>query len=214
MKYKIISSGSEGNCVVINDCIAIDIGVSFKALQSVYKTLKIVLLTHIHGDHFNTTTIKTLSRERPTLRFGCGTWLVKSLIDCGVSRLNIDVYEAGKIYDYTAFRVSPVILYHDVKNYGYRLYKGGERAIYATDTSHLQGITAKNYDLYLIEANYDEEELQERIRLKQGTGEYIYENRVINTHLSKDQADAFLLENMSEDSEYVYLHCHKEKTEQ
>lgn len=211
MNYNIISTGSHGNAVVLNDYILIDCGVPFKALNEVYKGLRIVFLTHKHNDHLNKATIKRLAFERPTLRFACGKWLVADLLECDVSERNIDVLEIGKIYDYKAFKVSPVELYHDVPNCGYRLFFEGEKAIYATDTQHLEGITARGYDLYLIEANYIEEELQERIRLKQESGEYSYEMNAANRHLSKEQADAFLLDNMGENSQYVYLHGHIDK---
>ena len=211
MNYNIISTGSQGNCVILNDCIAIDMGVPFKALKEVYKDLKIVLLSHRHSDHFNPTTIKTLARERPTLRWACCEWLVPNLVECGVGKRNIDVLTIGKIYDYKAFKVSPIKLYHDVDNCGYRVFYGDKKAIYATDTHTLEGITAKDYDLYLIEANYGEEELQERINRKMETGEYCYELNVAKRHLSHEQASAFLLENMRKDSEYVFLHGHKEK---
>lgn len=48
MDYEIVATGSSGNCVIINNIIAIDAGVPFKALKPFYKDLKIVLLTHIH----------------------------------------------------------------------------------------------------------------------------------------------------------------------
>lgn len=213
MKYNIISTGSHGNAVVLNDCILIDCGVSFKALKDVYKQLKIVLLTHEHGDHFNKTTIKQLAKERPTLRFACCEWLVSLLVECDVSERNIDVLEIGKIYDYKVFKLSPIKLYHDVPNCGYRLFFNEKKAIYATDTEHLDGITAKEYDLYLIEANYQNEELQERITAKQDTGEYCYELNVANRHLSKEQADEFLIENMGVKSRYEYLHGHIDKSD-
>ena len=38
----------------------------FKKLNEYYKQLKIVLLTHIHQDHFNKKTISKLAIERPT----------------------------------------------------------------------------------------------------------------------------------------------------
>lgn len=213
MKYNIISTGSHGNAVVLNDCILIDCGVSFKALKDVYKQLKIVLLTHEHGDHFNKTTIKQLAKERPTLRFACCEWLVSLLVECDVSERNIDVLEIGKIYDYKVFKLSPIKLYHDVPNCGYRLFFNEKKAIYATDTEHLNGITAKDYNLYLVEANYQNEELQERIRTKQDTGEYCYELKVASRHLSKEQADEFLIENMGVNSRYEYLHGHIDKSD-
>ncbi len=213
MKYNIISTGSHGNAVVLNDNILIDCGVPFKALKSIYKQLQIVLLTHEHTDHLNRTTIKRIAEERPTLRFGCCEWLVPILIECNVSKRNIDVFKIGKLYDYSVFKVSPIKLYHDVQNCGYRLFLGGKKAIYATDTAHLNGIIAKDYDLYLIEANYEKEELQERIRVKQEAGQYSYEINVASRHLSKEQTDEFLLENMGANSRYEYLHGHIDKSD-
>lgn len=212
MNYNIISTGSQGNAVVVDEIILIDCGVSFKALKDVYKELQIVLLTHIHADHFKRSTIKRLAKERPTLRFGCCEWLANELVEAGVSWRNIDVFEIGKVYDYEAFKVSPVKLYHNVPNCGYRIFANGEKAIYATDTEHLQGITAKDYDLYMIEANYTDEDLQERINAKLEAGEYCYELNVANRHLSHEQASEWLMDNMGEKSYYVFLHAHKDKS--
>lgn len=46
MEYKIISTGSKGNAVVVDGCILIDCGVPFRRLESVYRDLDAVLLTH------------------------------------------------------------------------------------------------------------------------------------------------------------------------
>lgn len=211
MEYEVIATGSTGNACVIGKSILIDCGVSFKALKEVYKNLKLVLLTHEHGDHFKPQTIKRLSQERPTLRFGCCEWLVGDLLTAGVDKLNIDVYKIGAIYDYKAFKVSPIKLYHNVPNCGYRIFANGEKAIYATDTGHLQGITAKDYSLYLIEANYEEEDLEQRIIEKTASGQYCYELHVAERHLSHEQASEFLLANMGQNSEYCFLHGHKDK---
>lgn len=211
MNYNIIKTGSLGNAVVLNDYLMVDIGVPFKALNEVYKDLKIVLITHEHHDHINRATVKKLAKERPTLRWACCEWLVPILLKCDVSERNIDVLEIGKIYDYKAFRVSPIKLYHDVPNCGFRLYFGDTKVFYATDTEHLNGIVAKDYDYYFIEANYVTNELEERIRKKAEAGEYSYEMNAAKRHLSKEQADAFLLENAGEHSRYEYLHMHIDK---
>lgn len=149
--------------------------------------------------------------ERPTIRIGCCQWLVKPLIEAGIPKQNIDVYEIGKIYDYKAFKVSPIKLYHNVENCGYRLFVGQEKAIYATDTGHMRGITAKGYDLYMIESNYDEDDLEQRIREKTATGQYCYELNVAERHLSHTQASEWLLANMKKNSEYVFLHQHQNR---
>ena len=154
MNYKIVSSCSTGNAVIIKDIILIDCGVTFKRLEKYYKKLKIVLLTHIHGDHFKKATIKKLAQERPSLRFACCEWLLKPLLECGVDRRNIDVLQIGTKYNYRLFKIVPIKLYHDVPQCGYRVLFDDYKVIYATDTRTLEGITAKNYDLYLIEGNY------------------------------------------------------------
>lgn len=211
MNYKIIASSSTGNATIIEDIILLDCGVSFKKIEKYYKNLKLVLLTHCHADHFKKETIKRLAYERPTLRFGCGEWLVDDLIKCGVNPKNIDVLEIGNKYNYNLFKIVPIKLYHDVEQCGYRIFINDKKIIYMTDTKTVEGITAKNYDLYLIEGNYDEEEIQEKIREKESKEEYAYEYRVINTHLSIQQATKFLAENMNNESEYVFMHQHVER---
>lgn len=206
MNYKIINSGSDGNGVIIEDTILIDCGISFKKLRDYYKKIEIVLLTHIHQDHFNKSTIKRLAYERPTLRFGCCEWLVKDLVECGVSKKNIDVYKIGKIYSYKDFKVIPITLYHDVPQCGYKLKINGNKLIYATDTNRIDHIIAQNYDYYFIEGNYEnEEELHQRAENK------YYESRVKDTHLSKVQATEWLIKNMGNKSKYIFMHEHKEK---
>lgn len=211
MTYKIIGSGSDGNGLIIEETILIDCGISFKKLKGDYRKLKIVLLTHRHQDHFNKATIKKLAIERPTLRFGCCEWLVKDLVECGVEKKNIDVLEIGKIYDYKDFKVIPIKLYHDVPNNGYKLKINGNKLIYATDTNRIDHIIAKDYDFYFIEGNYEsDEELAQRKSDKLLTGEYSYEDRVKETHLSKVQATEWLMENMGENSKYIFMHEHRE----
>ena len=211
MNYKIISSCSTGNAVIIKDIILIDCGVTYKKLKDDYKKIKLVLLTHIHSDHFKKETIKKLAQERPTLRFACCEWLLEPLLECGVNRKNIDVLEIGIKYDYKLFKVVPIKLYHDVPQCGYRILFDNYKIIYATDTRTLEGIIAKNYDLYLIEGNYEDKEIEERIRKKQEIQQYCYEYRARNTHLSKGQASDFLLNNMGDKSEYVFMHEHVER---
>lgn len=206
MKFNILNSGSDGNGVIIEDIILIDCGISFKKLEDYYKKLRIVLLTHKHSDHFNKATIKKLAYERPTLRFACCEWLVDELVKCGVEKKKIDVLKIGKNYNYKTFIVEPIKLYHDVPQCGYKLKIGTNRLIYATDTSKIDHIEAKNYDYYFIEGNYEnEEELHNR-----AVDEY-YENRVKRTHLSKVKATEWLMKNMGGSSKYIFMHEHKER---
>ena len=211
MKYKILNSGSDGNGLIIEDTILIDCGITFKKLKPHYKKLKIVLLTHIHRDHFNKATIKRLAKERPTLRFGCCEWLVEDLVKIGVEKKNIDVFTLEKNYDYEQFNLMVEELYHDVPNCCYKIKINGNKIIYATDTNRIDHIIAENYDFYFIEGNYyNEEELDKRKLEKLSRGEYYYEDRVKDTHLSKVKATEWLMENMGMKSQYIFMHEHKE----
>lgn len=80
-----------------------------------------------------------------------------------------------------------------------------------TDTRTVEGIHAKDYDLYLIEGNYDEEEIKQRVTEKELKGEFVNEYRTINTHLSIQQATDFLLQNMGNTGTYEFIHQHKDK---
>lgn len=210
--YRIISTGSKGNCVIINSIIAIDMGVPFQALKDIYKDLQLVLLTHIHGDHFNRRTIKKLAQERPTLRWGIPDWLACDMLDL-VEPKQIDVYDCETVSMYDRdfpVEIGAFPLPHNVPNCGYSVYfaDSGESMFYATDTNSMDGIEAKNYDLYMLEANYSEAEITERIRQKQANGEYCHEWDVLHNHLSKEKADNWLYQNMGPNSRYIYLHQH------
>lgn len=207
MNYKVINTGSDGNATVLNHKVLIDCGVTFKKLKPYIKELQLVLLTHKHQDHFNKRTIKMLSEERPKLRFGCCEWLLQELLDLGINKKRIDVYKIGEKYAYTDnLSVQPVKLYHDVPQCGYGVFIDGYKCIYCTDTNTLDGIKAENYDFYFIEGNYEnEQELHERAYND------VYENRVKATHLSKEYATNWLLDNMGTNSVYVWMHEHKER---
>jgi L-ascorbate metabolism protein UlaG (beta-lactamase superfamily) len=211
--YSVIASGSRGNAVTVGEQIMIDCGVPFKALGGVYKGLKLVLLTHGHSDHFNIATIRRLAAERPTLRFGCGHWLTEAVVDAGVDKANIDVLRPDTMYLYGVCNIIPVLLYHNAPNCGYKLHFPAGKVFYATDTASLKGIQARHYDLYLVEANHVEAEIEEKIRAKKGACEYAYEIQAAQNHLSKEQADAFIYANAGPKSTYAYLHCHREKGE-
>ena len=203
IQTQVINSGSEGNAVIYNNAIMVDCGVSLKALQEVKRSLKIVLLTHKHSDHLKIRTLQRLQAERPTLRVACGNFLLEEL-PC---IKNIDVLQVGKIYDYGAFKVSPIKLYHDVPNFGWRIFlNNGQKIFHATDTVHLEGISAKGYDLYAIEHNYCEEYIQQAIEEARANGEYTHAYGNINTHLSIQQARAFIEVNRKKSSEVLELH--------
>lgn len=216
MTYDILATGSGGNAVVINWKILIDCGVPYKTLeQSGYvKDLRLVLLTHRHSDHFKPSTARRLHMERPALRWGCCEWMAPHLLEAGIEPYLCDImcpYEKSgdaRIYKGLA-EIHPDFIPHDVPNCAWHIFDGKARLFYATDTGTLDGVEAKNYDLYLIEANHTRAEIEERISEKQARGEFAYEYRAAQNHLSQEQALDWLAENAGPNSRYLFLHQHK-----
>ena len=72
--------------------------------------------------------------------------------------------------------------------------------------SALKGITAKNYDVYAIEGNYDEEVMNEKLK-EEG---YQHGYRSIRTHLSILEREQFIKDNAGK--EYLDLKLHQSST--
>ncbi len=210
MDVEIIDSGSAGNCAILNGIIALDMGVAYKKVAPYSKKLQLVFVGHEHGDHFKESTIHALALERPMLRFCGGKWMVDKFIKAGVQKRNIDILWPDSRFDYGHFQIEPFMLHHDVFNYGLRIFMDGEKAIYITDTGYVDDIHAKRYDLYMIEANHTQAEIEARISEKQASGEFAYELRAEKNHLSEEQAVDWLAKNAGPNSKYIFLHQHKQ----
>ena len=152
-----------------------------------------------------------MALEKPLLRIGCGPFLVSKLLAAGISERQIDPLKPNVLYNYGICNVIPVELVHDVPNYGYKLHFPKGKAFYATDTGSLSGVVARDYDLYLVEANYKDEELKARMDAKLAAGEFPYEQRAMRYHLSEKKCNDWLYKNMGKNSEYIYLHRHVER---
>ncbi len=208
-RYNIISTGSQGNAVVLDKQILIDCGVAYRALKPFVPGLKLVLLTHIHGDHFKKTTIKRLADERPTLRFACCSWLGPPLVAAGVPPERINVLRCGVMYRYGICDCIPFEVKHNVPNCGWKVWLPQAKVFYCTDMNNLNGIFAPSYDLYMVEANYIDEDIKARIDSKKVEGAFAYERQVLQNHMSKQKADNWLYANMGPQSAYIYMHQHQ-----
>lgn len=208
MIAKVLATGSSGNAVLYGGNILVDVGVPYRTISDYANDIRLVLLTHIHGDHFNKSTIRRLAINRPTLRFACGEWLYDDLIECGVLARNIDVMGANEVYNYPGLcRISPFELYHDVPNFGWRIFFTDNYSIFhATDTFTLDGIEAVGYDLYAIEHNYSEKHVFADIEHDKSMGKYAYQEDAIKVHLSFERAQEFFEQNKDFHSQLIKLH--------
>lgn len=211
MKYEVIASGSSGNCLILNGIIALDVGVAWKQVAQYAKELRLVFVSHTHGDHIKPSTAYKLYTERPTLRFAGGSFMVNDFIRAGIPARNIDVLEPNTRHDYGAFQIEAFPLVHDVPNMGLKIWMGGERALYATDTGTMDGVEFPEADFYFLEANHTRAGIEASTAEKQARGQFAYECRAAQNHLSYEQAMDWLAQNAGPNSRYVLLHQHKDR---
>lgn len=216
-KYEILKTGSKGNCIIVEDAIVLDCGVSYKTLEPYLYKVKLIFISHRHKDHLLPCTIKQIAFNYPTIKFICNIEdkdLIKILVKYGVRTKNIFGLKQNR--EYTIGKTLIVKLQelkHDVLNSACELRYKGKKLIYITDTGSVDNIVAKGFDNYLIEANYkSEEELDKLIQRDYDEGkEFSHYERVRETHLSEEKAIEFLKKNMKDYSEFEFIHKHLEE---
>lgn len=207
MNYNTISSSSKGNCIIVEKSLMLDCGVSYKAIKPYLKDIKLIFISHIHKDHLSPTTIQQIAYNYPNIRFVCGSKeVVRKLYKNKVKPVNIFYLEERQWYTLRFVKLRIDKLEHDTPNHCLHFELGGKKGIYIVDTNNVDNIVAKNYDLYLIESNYNQDILEKHILECEDENELYYLNRVPKTHLSYEQANSFLIENMKEDSWFEYIH--------
>lgn len=206
----VLQSGSSGNCMILNGILALDMGIAYSKLYPYIKNLQLVWVGHGHGDHLKKSTIQRLALERPSLRFAGGSFLASDFIDSGVPSRRIDILDPNTRYDYGLFQIEPVPLHHDIENHGLKIFMGGKKAIYITDTGYVDDINAVGFDYFYVEANHTRSEIEARVAEKHVSGKFAYEYRAAQNHLSYERAMDWLAQNAGPNSRYVLLHQHKE----
>lgn len=210
MKYDIIDSGSDGNSIIINDFFMLDCGVTYKKIKPYLNKIKLIFISHSHQDHLYTTTIQKIAFEKPTIKFVVGSIdLLEKLIKCGVNKKNIYAIPSNKWFDLGAIKIKLEKVEHDVPNHLCKFKIKDKKGIYIVDCNSVDFVSAKEYDLFLIEANYMKEILEKHKSELDSEGVYDHLYRVENVHLSYEQANDFLINNMGKNSEFEYIHKSK-----
>lgn len=196
MFYEIISSGSKGNCVVIND-VMVDCGVPFKQISDYLYDIKYLLLTHIHGDHIRPATLKSIKRMFPKITI-IGNYEVHQHF--GVDKIANEGFPV-ETPDYSFL---PFECEHNVVTHGFTWKYDGSYIIYATDTSTMEHAPDLHYDYLFIESNHCEKKLELAAdQVKYGYNPYLSGKR----HLSTQQAKTFYYTHRrNRDSEFIELH--------
>jgi len=199
MNYKIISSGSSGNCVIIND-VMVDCGVPFYKIKEELYGIKYLIITHVHSDHLNKITYQRILRNFPLIKV-IGNYEVKQTVFIHI------VANAGFEIATDDYIFTPFECLHDVLTYGFTWEYEGKKIIYCTDTASLEHAPDLKYDYLFIESNHDEYKLNEaRNEYKGAYNPYLSGKR----HLSTQAAKAFYyLHRNSAESEFIELHKSK-----
>ena len=179
MKVKILATGSGGNCVLIENRILIDAGITVKAFREnglEPNGLDALLITHKHADHMKTPLVRYLLGE------GVKAFLPASVIAELTKEGKIDmlpltatgqvvpIQDEGAV-TYGGMSITPYPQkHHDMVNYAFVLEKEGERLLYATDLDTVSAtdmgvglLHLGTFDTILLEGNYDEDYLRRYI---------------------------------------------------
>lgn len=198
MEYKIIQSGSKGNCVIIDD-VMVDCGVPFNKIKEYLYDVKYLLLTHIHSDHIKPKTLEQIKRLFPKITI-LGNYEVHG--EYGVDTIVNATFEVvTEDYTFVPFECD-----HPVLTYGFTwTSQDGQRILYATDTASMDNAPEGSYDHMFLESNYDPKKI-EQVK-NNWSGRYNPYLSATMTHLSTKQCKEFFFMNRRDkDSKLVELH--------
>lgn len=176
MQVKILATGSSGNCVLINNNILIDAGITVKAFKSFDITPEVLIITHKHNDHMQLPLVRKLLKDGIKAYFPTDVIAeiakenkiaIQDLINSG----QVIPVEPGTSYTIGDIVVTPYPQkHHDIVNFAFVLEKGNDRLLYATDLDTIEptdmGVGLLHlgaFDTILLEGNYDESYLRDYI---------------------------------------------------
>lgn len=206
--YEIVYSGSTGNFNLITYTditgeqmtIATDIGKPFKYLEKHLFPVDVILISHVHGDHYQPATYKQIRQAFPSIII-----IGNSEVNARIEQDNLppldyvldatDGIQIGDVY-IKAFENEHGSPEAPVDCCGWVMYDGHTNILYATDMSttlHYQAYLDKHnikLDTILLEANYDPQIVGFIEDYRIHTGYSIFNNGS-ERHMSKNEFDWF-----------------------
>jgi len=198
LEYKIIESGSKGNCLIIDDMM-FDCGVNYKAIRQELYEIRYLFITHTHTDHLKLSTFNRIVRDFPRITT-VGNWDVGYKVPLNET---VGDYTVLELPD-RKIQCFPCV--HDVPTTGFAVTIGDESFIYATDTASLEHAPDMKFNYFFIESNHDENIIKQ-IR-NTAVKQYGYDAwKGAMRHLSTQQSKAFYyMHRKDKDSLYIELH--------
>lgn len=185
MILRVLGSSSKGNCYLLQsstDTLILEAGVSVHEIKRglSFKLSKVAgcLVTHEHGDHskavFDLMNIGVkVYTSRGTAR------ALKMQID----HHRLQIIQAGEIFEVGSFKVLPFKIEHDVAEpLGFIINHPESGSILFITDSYFVRDTFRNISHVLIEANFSQEIIDQRVR--EGASPEFLRNRVFKSHMS------------------------------
>lgn len=180
INVRILATGSSGNCVLIDDSVLVDAGITFKHFKEFDIPLSSIgscIITHKHGDHMKKPFVRKLLESGITVFMSQdsaaelqaeGRCNVEEYVENGCIRFlrPDEVYKFGETLTMTAHPQK----HHDIINYALVFEKADNRLLYSTDLDSLEPTDVGEglmhlgmFDTILLEGNYDEPYLRSYI---------------------------------------------------
>lgn len=204
---RILSTGSEGNCVVINDDIMIDMGLTKKKTETLYQkpldNFLCSIVTHKHGDHCSLPLVRYHIEHGHPLAIPqdvCDKLEEKTTTDLSyIPNVLVLSNKPKEIFtkEYGEYKITFYPQKHyDIVNYAIFIEYKGETLLYATDLDTLDEsdvgvglhILPKNIDIILLEGNFDEVWLRDYVTETIET----YDDEIDTEQLSSDALNTWV----------------------
>ncbi len=215
LEFQILASSSSGNCALLDtghSKILIDVGISAKRIGKLLKeigksidVIDAVFLTHEHSDHAEG--VRGLS-QRVNLPFFANRDTAEAVQAKLTRTVNWQVFQTGSDFSFRDLQVRTFSLPHDAYDPVGFIFKWGEDGDLFSPPRSLAWVTDLGYvpvhvrehlrkvQILVIEANYDEEMLEQDKRRPWSTKQRI---RGRHGHLSNDAAYDLIKELSKED---------------
>lgn len=206
MKLKIINSGSVGNCYILHNAdtaLVIECGVNFKLVKQalLFNLNKVagVIISHEHQDHCK----GVAEAVAAGLDVFCSTGTMEAM---AIKSHRIFQMKAGETKHIGQFKVMPFDVKHDCKEpFGFLIHHPDcGNVLFVTDTYYVPN-TFKNLNNILVEANYSQAIVDERLRAN--SIHVKVRDRVLESHMSIDTCKELLQANdLSKVNNIVLIH--------
>ena len=208
MQLIVLGSSSKGNCYLLqndSDTLIIECGVSIndikKALNFSFDNVAGCIVSHEHGDHAKSIV--------DVLKIGIAVYTSRGTmraLDLDVRHHRLHTIKEGEEFKVKSFKVKPFRIEHDVAEpLGFIIYHPEcGSVLFITDSYYVKD-TFKNIHNIIIEANFSQEIIEERVR--NGASPDFLRNRIFKSHMSIETCKKTLLANdLSKVQNIVLIH--------